>query len=108
MDELEELKRQKREIEKRIKELSPSYIRCGRATFKPYRYYGAKATVCQIAVKKSTVDNCWKDDKDHWKLYEKSYTIIEAKGKEETIRQLDEVIKDLTDLSNKLKGEQEC
>ena len=108
MDGLEELKRQKREIEKRIKELSPPYLRCGRASLRPYMYHGLKVKTYQVAVKKSSYLSEANKDRIGYNrnLYDRSYTIIESTNKDKIIEEINEVIEDLTALSRRIKSEE--
>lgn len=108
MGELEKLKKQKKEIENKIKELSPPYLRCGRASLRPYMYHGLKVMTYQVAVKKSSYLSEANKDRIGYNrnLYDRSYTIIESTNKDKIIEEINEVIKDLTALSRRIKSEE--
>lgn len=100
MTTLEELKKQRREIDARIKEIeNPNYIRCGNARYE-HRVYPTGKTEEIIAVNRPR------------KLRSKNYSewwgnTISAQTKEELVERLRGIIKDMQMLLEKLEEQNE-
>lgn len=98
MDELEELIRQKKELEKKIQNLKGKETVCGRVKYEVCRSYGNHIDLALVKVSKSTAYNRLNGYNPN-----RYFSIIETNSKEDAIKQIDEVIRDLNELKEKLK-----
>ena len=96
MSKLEELKKQKREIEQKIKELECTAVVCGCAKLDKEHYPTVKPDEWAIYIKRIL-------DKE-LKRQPGWYSIIRSQDKEWCINQIQIVVNDLQGLLEKLKG----
>ena len=92
MSELEELMKQKKDIERRIRELRDTTKYCGRVKYEVVNYpRGSEHT---ISVKKKGEDS----------HYERYYSVIGLQDRDEAIHELILLIDDLIELKSELTG----
>lgn len=96
MSELEELKKQKREIEQKIKELECTAVVCGCAKLDKEHYPTARPDEWAIYIKRILGEEL--ERQFGW------YSIIRSQDKEWCINQIQIVVNDLQGLLEKLKG----
>lgn len=96
MTELEELKKQKKEIEAKIRALENREVSFGRTKIAKVRYYGGREPEWIVSVKRKAVDF---EDKERF------FPIIVAHDKQKVIDEIDVVIENLKGLRDKLKGD---
>ena len=98
MSELQTLLKQKKEIEEKIKALKGTSINAGRASIRPDQNFSRRWTLCY---EKRYMGDC--------RLYTKSkivrIAIAESDEKEDVIKVIPEVIKELSELYEKCGGE---
>ena len=92
MTEIEELMRQKKEIEQKIRELRKRDIICGKVKYEVISL--PRGTEHTIAIK---TDNALTD------TYRKYYKVIYYENKDVMMKSLHELIEDLQEMENKLR-----
>jgi len=98
MNELEKLKQQKREIEKRIKELTYGRtVRCGDAKLDRISYSGSHLPDWRVMVWTYQKDYVGKDRKQPWR------SICVSTDRQDAINHIQPIIDSLTELLEKLK-----
>lgn len=96
MEELEELKRQKKEIEDKIKAIQNNTVTFGRAKLDCQHYPTTRTDEWYVAYAVNHVD---------YVDYERYRSIIRGNDKQKVIDEIQNVIADLSGLRDKLKGE---